>query len=850
MKTRNYLKVIALAGAMLIAGTTMFTLAEKARVYINPGHGGHDSDDRNVVVAPFAQGDTAGFWESNSNLRKGNTLYGLLRQKGYGVSISRTTNTTADDLPLSTIVRLSNNSGADIFISIHSNATGTTSRMNYPLGLYRGYTGQPEIAGSDHLTQVIEDQLITNQATVWTGNYRIYGDWTFYPQWGDKVGLGVLRGNKVVSMLSEGSFHDYIPEAYRLLTDDYCWLEAWNLGKAVDNYFGYDGNGMGGIVGSIRDSRMLRQGSFAMFGDDTRMPVNGATVKLYFEDDEVRSTVTDDLFNGVYSFRNIAPGEYRIVVQGPEHYEASAEVTVEPDMMTYANFDISRIRNTAPEVVSYSPVWAEGDAPVSCNTPIVLNFNWDMDKTSTEAAFHIEPAVNGTFRWEDTNYRLVFTPTDSYEINTLYTVTVDATAMHAGDMAMEQPFTMQFHTQERNHLNVLAVFPQDGDRVHYKNGVLELRVDSMLSTSNIFDKVTLTDSHNNSITLNRRNYKVSHNGDPCGYARFNTSSALTLGETYTVRFSPEFCDTTGLYLDAPVVNTFTAIDAAQDPETEPLATVVEPEAVTDGEAIPDVGATATLTAATDCLFGSKSLQLKYTFAEQGQKIAVALPTAGDDAFGADNAVGLYLFGDLSFNTVEAVFIDGGTEVRVPLGVIDFHGWRYMQADTKELTAGMLKGVTFTRGDMPLGETGTIRLDNVVKAKSETPAVIADVNRDGNVNVGDVGAVYSVILDPTTPLNADVNIDGQVNVGDVGAVYSYILTNSSNNQSVQLRYAPGADYAVASADGPIDGIELVDANGRVLVRHGGNYINMTKVEHGTYFVKVYYDNTVSTFPVLR
>ena len=39
-------------------------------VYINPGHGGHDSDDRNVVIYPFAQGDTAGYWESTSNSRK------------------------------------------------------------------------------------------------------------------------------------------------------------------------------------------------------------------------------------------------------------------------------------------------------------------------------------------------------------------------------------------------------------------------------------------------------------------------------------------------------------------------------------------------------------------------------------------------------------------------------------------------------------------------------------------------------------------------------------------------------------------------------------------------------------
>lgn len=56
-------------GALLCATVlgTNFVLAgiEKPHVYINPGHGGHDSDDRNVVVAPFAAGDTAGFWESN-----------------------------------------------------------------------------------------------------------------------------------------------------------------------------------------------------------------------------------------------------------------------------------------------------------------------------------------------------------------------------------------------------------------------------------------------------------------------------------------------------------------------------------------------------------------------------------------------------------------------------------------------------------------------------------------------------------------------------------------------------------------------------------------------------------------
>ena len=45
--------------------------AQQPHVYINPGHGGYDSDDRNMVIYPFHQGDSAGSWESKSNLRKG-----------------------------------------------------------------------------------------------------------------------------------------------------------------------------------------------------------------------------------------------------------------------------------------------------------------------------------------------------------------------------------------------------------------------------------------------------------------------------------------------------------------------------------------------------------------------------------------------------------------------------------------------------------------------------------------------------------------------------------------------------------------------------------------------------------
>ena len=67
-------KSILISVMLLFVAALGFNLAnastDQPHVYINPGHGGHSSDDRNVPIYPYAQGDTMGFWESNSNMYK------------------------------------------------------------------------------------------------------------------------------------------------------------------------------------------------------------------------------------------------------------------------------------------------------------------------------------------------------------------------------------------------------------------------------------------------------------------------------------------------------------------------------------------------------------------------------------------------------------------------------------------------------------------------------------------------------------------------------------------------------------------------------------------------------------
>ena len=160
--------VVGLLSTLLVYSQDMTGV----RIYINPGHGGYDSDDRNMVIYPFTSGDPNGFWESQSNLDKGMMLKDMLDNAGASTAISRTQNRTQDDLALSTIVRLANEFNSDFMLSIHTNA----GVNNYILMLYSGvdpndtYTYPSATPHSDlsrTISTVIAQNLYTNEVTTW-----------------------------------------------------------------------------------------------------------------------------------------------------------------------------------------------------------------------------------------------------------------------------------------------------------------------------------------------------------------------------------------------------------------------------------------------------------------------------------------------------------------------------------------------------------------------------------------------------------------------------------------------------------------------------------------------------------
>jgi len=795
-----------LLNSMMTALLTVFAVnvaaAQQPHVYINPGHGGYDSDDRNMVIYPFQVGDSAGSWESKSNLRKGLALREILQNKGYKTSISRVTNSTVDDLALSTIVALCNQSGADVFYSIHSNATGTTAVTNFPMVFYRGYTGSPQIANADVLAADLEPCLYANKTTVWTGNYQIWGDWSFRPEWGTQ-GYGVLRGNHAVANLSEGSFHDYIPEAYRLLSQQYCWLEGWNISLGADTYFGrLDNFGQGLIAGNVRDDRIKRLQEnpqpFIVYGDDNLMPIHGATVRLLDEGgNEVMRSMTDTLRNGIFIFKYVNPGTYTVEVSEPSHFSQTATVTVAANATTYQNFYLKRVRDTAPRVVDYSPEWHEGDPAVKCSTPITLSFNWDMDSVTTCDAFTLDPPVEGRFSWEDSYYRLVFTPDDAFDVNTLYTLTLKRSAEHGGGTPMEEDFVMQFYTQPRNHLTELAVFPYEGAQVHYKKPVVELRVDSMLERYNLIQHLRVLDSEGNELAWNKRSVKYGDNDDDYGFVRLPLTKDLEVGKNYRLVLDMDIADTAGIHLPAERVINFTAVDAGA---SKPGMEVVESFDQDDyclGWGCDQMHVSLNWSY-EEGLF-NKAMNLDYDYMNCSLIFLDYGPDwdlekeSWEQPFHHGEKIGLHLWGDMSYSKVCLRFRtrDVYSWIELPLCVMDFHGWRYVELNLNELSPDvdyLLKQIVFHRSDNKMGKTGTLKLDQLIRGESSG-------------------------IDEARLANMQVAVNG--------------------------------DYVVVSADTWVQGVELMDINGRTVKAAGSNCLNVADVEPGVYLVRVHINGRTAT-----
>lgn len=733
MKT-TITKILTLSLFVLIAFALSAQDLTGIKIHINPGHGGWDGGDRGIPTPLYPSvGPNVGFWESQSNLDKGMQLKTMLEAHGATVQMSRTQNRSEDDLPLSTIVQMANEFQADFMLSIHSNAGNGVA--NYVLQLFAGKTDgdtqtyptpTPRSDESRDISTEIAKNQYKNQLTYWTANYNVAGDKTFarlFMGWDD--GYGVMRGLTVPGTISEGSMHDYIPETYRLMNMEYKWLESWNFLKAFCTYFKKAEIPTGNIAGYVKDSRnLILDGTYKKYGKDLLLPLDGATITIL----ETQQTYTvDNNRNGVYVFKDLQPGTYTVKAEATGYYPQTKQITVLKNEINHLLFELNKIRNTPPQVISYTPNVALTDSVIA-STDIVLNFNWDMDEASTRAAFSITPAVEGTLTFEDSQYRLRFTPTMPLEKSTLYTVKLDKSAKHPDNLSMEEDFVFQFVTQSRNRLGLIEGYPKNGSKSVYATKPLFMLIfDKTLDNATARENINVLNGNGTSLSKITRSVVFNKVGAPYGDMYFELTDPLVAGNEYTLRIGGEVMDNTGVKVVEPIDIRFTASAVAVTDKT--VVDDFEVAGKYTYEATQSEKDTLSTIArsTTQKLFGSAAYRIRTTFKDviASSVYKIATPAATTET---NKVFGLHVYGDLSGNELQLQFRSVTAEnvvVYLKLCELNFKGWEFVEAELNETANFQLTGIRVVRKNGLLSKSTDIHIDNLLQYAEPISGLISN-----------------------------------------------------------------------------------------------------------------------------
>lgn len=394
-----------------ISVTTLTASAANIKVYINPGHGSWGPNCRPQATIPYpalssGRPDTLGFYESNTNLWKALALEEkLLAAGGFDVKLSRRANgpypyagyeDKTYNKALTTICAEAEAYNADYYISIHSNAgpignaNGTSNFANYPVILYRGYTGSPKVTNSDKMAKAsiarLYEVFYTTAKTLGGGpeftsyysptNPNIVGDLSFYNTTSTYGYLGALK-HSIPGFLSEGYFHTYSPARHRALNTDWCRQEGIRYYRGIMDYYGKPKETVGYIMGYIRTkAETLTNDPLYLphnVSNDKYLPINGAKVVLRNSSGKlIRCNcypyvkrqltnqpyyTTDNNYNGIFMFENLEPGTYSISVHKSGYEDYQRTVTVTADKTTYPEIFLTPGTGTEPDVSGDS----EGD---------------------------------------------------------------------------------------------------------------------------------------------------------------------------------------------------------------------------------------------------------------------------------------------------------------------------------------------------------------------------------------------------------------------------------------------------------------------------------------------------------
>lgn len=263
---------------LLLAGIASIAVAQSKRkplkrkvICIDPGHGGTAATD-SYRVGP------GGEREEWVNLRVALLLQQMLEKKGARVLMTRTTDV---EVPLADRAKLARDRKADLFVSIHHNATADSS-VNFPIIYFHGNMSE-NVASVDfgkELSATLLKHLYKPGTPV-----SLVSDFTIFPD----AGASVLRNTYgMPALLAEASFFTNPAEERRLKQPEYNSAEALAYTEAIVAFFAKP-------VASIvaKNSKVPAIPAFKVFQEAERMTPIARRWRQDFDEGKVFMTKKD-----------------------------------------------------------------------------------------------------------------------------------------------------------------------------------------------------------------------------------------------------------------------------------------------------------------------------------------------------------------------------------------------------------------------------------------------------------------------------------------------------------------------------------------------------------------------------
>lgn len=222
MLYRLFFIVLILSACTRLAATSQrptSSLAGKV-VCLDAGHGGTATTD-SFRVGP------SGEREEWVNLRVALLLQKMLEEKGATVLMTRTAD---DNISFDERIQLATTTQADVFLSIHHNATADP-KVNFPIIYFHGNASEniASVALGKHIAKALTKHLYEGKTPV-----SIVSDHTIFPTAGAKV----LRGTYgIPGVIAEASFFTNPAEEGRLKEPAYNQKEALGYVAALEAFF-------------------------------------------------------------------------------------------------------------------------------------------------------------------------------------------------------------------------------------------------------------------------------------------------------------------------------------------------------------------------------------------------------------------------------------------------------------------------------------------------------------------------------------------------------------------------------------------------------------------------------------